>query len=77
MTASTFSFFSSIFGFVVAAISLLSFIVNILRAHLPSKKIKVLETLLDETETCFRKAIEDGLLTEPSFVRRTERGLTM
>lgn len=76
MTA-TFSLFSSIFGFIVAAISFLAFVVNICRSHLPSNKIRILESLLDETEACFRKAIEDGLLTEPSFVLRTERGLDM
>ncbi|KAF8139073.1 hypothetical protein EV363DRAFT_1253106 [Boletus edulis] len=75
MTTGVFSVFSSIFGFVVAAISLLAFAVNMCRSHLPSNKIKVLESLLDETETCFRKAIEDGLLTEPPFVLQTESGL--
>ncbi|KAF8555596.1 hypothetical protein OG21DRAFT_843622 [Imleria badia] len=77
MATSTFSFFSSIFGFIVAAISLLAFIVNICRSHLPSNKIKVLESLLDETETDFKKAVEDGLLTELPFVRRTERRLAI
>ncbi|KAG6373908.1 hypothetical protein JVT61DRAFT_6061 [Boletus reticuloceps] len=77
MTTGVFSVFSSIFGFVVAAISLLAFVVNMCRSHLPSNKIKVLESLLDETETCFKKAIEDGLLTEPPFVLRTESGLTI
>jgi hypothetical protein len=63
----------------VAAISLFVFIVNTCRSHLPSNKIKILilESLLDETETFFRNAVEDGLLTEPEFVRETERHLTM
>lgn len=77
MGASTFSFFSNIFGFVVAAISLLAFLVNICRSHLPSNKIRELESLMDQTETFFRKAIEDGLLTEPTFVQQTERHLAM
>lgn len=77
MTTSTFSIFSGIFGFIVAAISLLTFVINICRSHLPSNKIKVLESLLEETETCFNKAIEDGLLTELLFVHRTERRLAM
>ncbi|KAF8555577.1 hypothetical protein OG21DRAFT_1507591 [Imleria badia] len=73
----TFSFFSSVFGFIVAAISLLTFFVNIFRSHLPSNKIKVLESLLEETETCFKKAVEEGLLTELAFVQRTQRRLTI
>jgi hypothetical protein len=32
---------------------------------------------MDETETFFKKAIGDGLLTEPTFVRQTERHLSM
>ncbi|KAG6369609.1 hypothetical protein JVT61DRAFT_14178 [Boletus reticuloceps] len=77
MTTNAFSFFSSIFGCIVAAISLLAFIINTCRSHLPSNKIKKLESLLDETETFFRKAVEDGLLLEPEFVRGTERHLTI
>lgn len=77
MTASAFSLGSSIFGFIVAAISLLAFVIKACRSHLPSVKIKILEALLDETEAFFRKAVEDGLLTEPEFVRETERHLTM
>lgn len=74
-STSTFSFFSNVFGFIVTAISLFAFILNICRSHLPSKKIQELESLLDETETCFKRAIEDGLLTEQAFVQRTERRL--
>ncbi|KAG6370897.1 hypothetical protein JVT61DRAFT_10920 [Boletus reticuloceps] len=77
MTTSTFSCFSSVFGFIVAAISFFAFIINIWRSHLPSNKIKVLESLLDETETYFKKAVEEGLLTELTFVHRTERRLAM
>lgn len=77
LSISTFSIFSSIFGFIVAAISLLAFLVNICRFHLPSNKIKELESLMDETETFFKKAVEDGLLIEPGFVRQTERHLAM
>lgn len=77
MTTSAFTFFSSIFGFIVAAISLLAFIIKTCRSHLPSNKIKILESLLDETEAFFRNAVEDGLLTEPEFVRGIERHLTM
>ena len=75
MPTSTFSIFASVFGFVVAAISSLAFIVNVSRSHLPSNKIKELESLLDKTETCFKKAIEDGLLTELLFIEWTEHRL--
>ncbi|KAG8217033.1 hypothetical protein J3R82DRAFT_7349 [Butyriboletus roseoflavus] len=77
MSTSTFSVFSSIFGFVAAAISLLTVLINICRSHLPSHKIKELESLMDETETLFKKVVEDGLLIEPGLVRQTERHLTM
>ncbi|KAF8122886.1 hypothetical protein EV363DRAFT_1552480 [Boletus edulis] len=77
MTTSTFSCFSSVFGFIVAAISLFAFIINMWRSHLPSNKIKVLESLLDETETYFKKAVEEGLLTELTFVHRTDRRLAI
>ena len=77
MSTSTFSLFSNIFGFVVAAISLSAFLVNVCRSHLPSNRIKELESLMDETETFFKKAVEDGLLTEPTFVRQTGRHLSM
>ena len=77
MNISTFSIFSSIFGFIVAAISLFAFLINICRSHLPSNRIKELESLMDETETFFAKAVEGGLLIEPGFVQQTERHLTM
>ena len=64
-------------GFVVAGISLFAFIVKTFRSHLPSNKIKQLDSLLDETEVFFKKTIEEGLLTEPDFVREIERHLTM
>ncbi|KAH0840355.1 hypothetical protein J3R83DRAFT_1377, partial [Lanmaoa asiatica] len=63
--------------FIVAAISFLAFVFNICRSHLPSNKIKVLESLLDETEMCFKRAIEDGLLTELTFVQWAECRLTV
>ena len=59
----------------MAAISLLAFLVNICRSYLPSYRIKELESLLDETDTLFKKAMEDGLLIEPGFVRQTEHDL--
>lgn len=77
MGFSTFSIFSSIFGFIVAATSLFAFLINICRSRLPSNRIKELESLLDETDTFFKKAVEDGLLIEPGFVRTTEHRLTM
>ena len=76
-STSTFSFFSSVFGSVVAAISLLAFISNIFRSRLPCNRIKVLESLLEEMEACFQNAIEEGLLTELAFVQRTHHHLTM
>ncbi|KAF8119546.1 hypothetical protein EV363DRAFT_1440862 [Boletus edulis] len=72
MTASKFSFVSGIFGFAVTAISLLTLLTKVCRSHLPSNKIKALESLLDETEQFFENAVEEGLLTEPSFVQETE-----
>ncbi|KAG6379503.1 hypothetical protein JVT61DRAFT_9994 [Boletus reticuloceps] len=77
MSTVTFSIFSSIFGFVVAAISLFAFLVNICRSYLPSNRIKELESLMDETEIFFNKAVEDGLLIEPGFVQQTKCDLTM
>ena len=72
---STFSIFPSIFGFIVAAISLFAFLVNICRSHLPSYRVNELESVLNETDTLFKKAAEDGLLTEPAFIHPTEHDL--
>ena len=72
MTASNFSVVSSIFGFIVTAISLLAFVIKTCQSHLPRNKIKYLEDLLDETEQFFRNAVEEGVLTEPGFVQETE-----
>jgi len=72
MSIDTFSVFSSIFGFVVAAISLFAFLINVCRSHLPSNRIKELESLMDETETFINKAVEGGLLIEPGFTRKTK-----
>lgn len=71
-SSSTFSFVSSVFGYIAAVVSLLALVVNICRSHLPSSKIKELESLLDETETCFKKAMEDGFLTDLAFVQETD-----
>ena len=75
MASSTFSFFCSVFRSVTAATSLFALIIKICRTQLPSDKIKVLLSLLDETEVFFQKCIEDGLLT-PEFTRSTENDLT-
>lgn len=76
MSTSTFSLFSSIFGFVAAVISLSTYLLKICRSHLPSKKIKELESLIDEIEILFNKAIEDGRLVEPEL-GQTKRHLAM
>ena len=69
------SFGSNLFGFIAGGFSLLALFVALCRSHLPSYKIKALETLLDETEKDFKSAVEEGLLTEPGFVNKIERRL--
>ncbi|KAI9458230.1 hypothetical protein HD554DRAFT_2140266 [Boletus coccyginus] len=76
MNNSLFSLYSNIFGFVVGGISLLGFIVTVFRPHLPSNKIKTLETLLHETEDIFNEAMEARLLIH-EFIERTEHRLTV
>jgi hypothetical protein len=76
MNNSLLSFYSNIFGFVVGGISLLGFVVAVFRPHLPSNKIKTLETLLHETENIFKAAVEAGLLVR-EFIDRTEHRLTV
>ncbi|KAG8216321.1 hypothetical protein J3R82DRAFT_6389 [Butyriboletus roseoflavus] len=75
MSTSEFSIFSSIFGFVAAAITLFTLVVTTCRSQLPSEKIKELESLMDETEARFKKAFEDGLL-ELEIVSQIECHLT-
>ena len=72
MSNSTVSFGSNIFGFVAGGFSLLALFVAICRSHLPSHKIKALETLLDETERIFNGAVEDGLLMEADFIHKID-----
>lgn len=75
MSTSTFSIFSSIFGFVVAAISLFTFLVNMYRSRRPSNRIKELESLMGKAETLLIKTVEEGRSIEPGFVQQTERHL--
>lgn len=72
MSNSTVSFGSNIFGFVAGGFLLLVLFVAVCRSHLPSHKIKALETLLDETERIFNGAVEDGLLTEADFIHKID-----
>ena len=75
MGTSTFSIFSSIFGLIVATASLFLVLVNICRSYLPSNKIRELESLLDETETFFKKTVDDGLLMDPELFLQAARDL--
>jgi uncharacterized membrane protein len=74
--ANTFNFFSNVFGFIVAAVSLAAFLVNIFLYHHPSNKIKKLESLIDQLEKILKEAMEDGILTE-SVLAQAEHLLTM
>ena len=75
MNTTLFAFYSNVFGLVVGGVSLLSLAVAVCRPHLPSNKIKTLETLLHETEDTFRAAVEAGLLVD-EFIERTKDRLT-
>ena len=76
MSNNSLSFYSNVFGFIVGGASLLGFVVAICRPHLPSNKIKTLESLLHETDNAFKEAMEAGLLVH-EFIERTEHRLAM
>ncbi|KAG8216513.1 hypothetical protein J3R82DRAFT_6629 [Butyriboletus roseoflavus] len=76
MASSSLSFYSSVFGFIVGGISLLGFVISLCRPHLPTNKIKTLETLLHETENTFNGAVEDGLLMH-DFIQMAEHRLAV
>lgn len=76
MSNSSFSFYSNVFGIIVGGISLLGCVVAVCRPHLPSNKIKTLETLLCETENTFKESVEAGLLVQ-GFIERTEHRFTV
>lgn len=75
MNNSSFSFYSNVFGFVVGGVSLLGFVVAACRPHLPSNKIKMLESLLHDTESALNEAVEAELLVH-EFIERAEDRLT-
>ncbi|KAF9226732.1 hypothetical protein BS17DRAFT_878590 [Gyrodon lividus] len=75
MGSNSFSFYSNVFGFVAGGISLIGLAFGFCGTHLPSKKIKVLEELLDDTQTLFKSCVEEGLLPQPRFRFETERQL--
>ncbi|KAF9238765.1 hypothetical protein BU15DRAFT_13964, partial [Melanogaster broomeanus] len=54
----------NVFGFVAGAISLTCLVFSICRTQLPSNKIKVLENLLDETQSLFHSRVEEGYLPQ-------------
>ncbi|KAH7887340.1 hypothetical protein F5I97DRAFT_819440 [Phlebopus sp. FC_14] len=69
MNDNSFSFSSNVFGIIVGGMSLIALAFG-LHMHLPSKRIKYLESILDETDTLFKSALEDGLLPEQNFTSR-------
>jgi hypothetical protein len=72
MDNNAFSFYSNVFGLFIGATTILGVLLGFCRSHLPSQKIKELEDLLDETQTLYKSAVEDGLL--PDGVLRSQMG---
>ncbi|KIJ69910.1 hypothetical protein HYDPIDRAFT_104569 [Hydnomerulius pinastri MD-312] len=75
MDSTTFSFYSNVFGFIAGGVSLAGLLITVCRSHLPSNKIKTLETLLEDTEKTFLTAVENGLLKQPQFNQSVEEKL--
>ncbi|KAH7888239.1 hypothetical protein F5I97DRAFT_1966630 [Phlebopus sp. FC_14] len=67
----SFSFYSNVFGIIVGSVSLITLAFGFCM-HLPSKKIKYLEALLDETENIFKSALQDSLLPQQEFTSEVE-----
>ncbi|KAH7887370.1 hypothetical protein F5I97DRAFT_1925826 [Phlebopus sp. FC_14] len=74
MDDNAFSIYSNVFGIVVGSVSLITLAFG-LHMHFPSKKIKYLESVLDETEKLFQSALEDGLLPQHKFTSWVEARL--
>ncbi|THH04861.1 hypothetical protein EW146_g10060 [Bondarzewia mesenterica] len=64
------------FGLVSGIVSMLALTAGAISWHLPSAKLQELDATLEETETLFRDAQEQGLLMDPAFVEITQRHLS-
>ncbi|EIM84894.1 uncharacterized protein STEHIDRAFT_122838 [Stereum hirsutum FP-91666 SS1] len=65
------------FGAIVAIISIICALLKAIQAYLPSKKMLDLDATLQETEELLRSAVEEGLLTDESFLRDTHTQLSV
>ncbi|KAH7887441.1 hypothetical protein F5I97DRAFT_829169 [Phlebopus sp. FC_14] len=74
MNDNSFSVSSNIFGIIVGSVSLIALAFG-LHVNLPSRKIKYLESILDETEKLFQSVLEDGLLPQQEFTSKVENHL--
>ncbi|KAI0049759.1 hypothetical protein FA95DRAFT_1556451 [Auriscalpium vulgare] len=59
------------FGLVAGVLSTIALIFTLLRFYLPSARMRELDTLMEETESLFHDAQEQGLLIDPAFVSKT------
>ncbi|KAH7887439.1 hypothetical protein F5I97DRAFT_828240 [Phlebopus sp. FC_14] len=71
MNDNSFSVSSNIFGIIVGSVSLIALAFG-LHVNLPRKKIKYLESILDETEKLFWSVVDDGLLPQQKFTSQAE-----
>ncbi|KAF9226735.1 hypothetical protein BS17DRAFT_696523 [Gyrodon lividus] len=76
MNDASLSFSSNIFGFIAGGFSLVGLTVGLCRSHLPSRRIKDLECLLEDTQKTFKCALEDGLLPNARFNHVVQSQLT-
>lgn len=60
---------------VIGTVGLIPALYQLLAAQFPSAKLAYLPSEWDATETLWRSVIEDGLLIEADYVRKTEEQL--
>jgi len=60
----TFSFYATVLGFIVTVLTIFGAILGFCQSHLPSQMIKELDGLLEQTQTFYESATEDGVLPD-------------
>ncbi len=50
-------------------------LLTVIHYNLPTQKFKELDEVLEDTKALFQSVVEEGLLTDPAFVRETEQRL--